>query len=79
MSLVHRKAYKGAKPVKRLLLLLLLSGCVTEPDTRICAEYGSYTIEKQRCIPLYGALICADEEVTEVFCKRYFEEEEKEA
>lgn len=65
--------------MKRLLLLLLLSGCVTEPDTRICAEYGSYTIEKQRCIPMYGALICADEEVTEVFCKRYFEEEEKEA
>ena len=65
--------------MKRLLLLLLLSGCVTEPDPRICAEYGSYTIEKQRCIPLYGALICGDEEVTEVFCKRYFEEEEKEA
>ena len=65
--------------MKRLLLLLLLSGCVTEPDTRICAEYGSYTIEKQRCIPMYGALICADEEVTEVFCKRYFEEEQKEA
>jgi len=24
---------------------------------------------------MYGALICAEEEVTEVFCKRYFEEE----
>jgi len=64
--------------VKRLLLLLLLSGCVIEPDTRICAEYGSYTIVKERCIPMYGALICADEEVTQVFCKRYFEDEEKE-
>ena len=64
--------------MKRLLLLLLLSGCVIEPDTRICAEYGSYTIVKERCIPMYGALICADEEVTQVFCKRYFEDEEKE-
>lgn len=75
MPLVHRQAYYGDKPVKRLLLLLLLSGCVTEPDTRICAEYGSYTIVKEKCIPMYGALICADEEVTKVFCKRYFEEE----
>jgi hypothetical protein len=64
--------------VKRLLLLLLLSGCVIETDTRICAEYGSYTTVKQKCIPMYGSLICADEEVTEVFCKRYFEDEEKE-
>ena len=78
MPLVHRQAYYGDKPVKRLLLLLLLSGCVIEPDTRICAEYGSYTIVKQKCIPMYGSLICADEEVTEVFCKRYFEDEEKE-
>ena len=61
--------------MKRLLLLLLLSGCVTETDTRICAEYGSYTIVKERCIPLYGTLVCADEEVTEVYCKLYFEEE----
>jgi len=64
--------------VKRLLLLLLLSGCVTEPDTRVCADYGSYTYVKEKCIPMYGALICADEEVTRVFCKRYFEDEEKE-
>ena len=65
--------------MRGLFLLLLISGCVVEPETRTCAEYGSYTFVKERCIPLYGALICADEEVTEVFCKRYFEEEEKEA
>ena len=62
--------------MKKLLPLLLLTGCVTEPDTRICADYGSYTIVKERCIPMYGALICANEEVTEVFCKRYIEEED---
>ena len=65
--------------MKRLLLLLLLSGCVTETDTRICADYGSYTIIKERCIPLYGTLVCADEEVTKVYCKLYFEEETKES
>jgi hypothetical protein len=64
--------------MKRLLLLLLVPGCVIEPDTRICADYGSYTYVKNKCIPLYGALICADEEVTEVYCKRYFEEETEE-
>jgi hypothetical protein len=62
--------------VKKLLPLLLLTGCVTEPDTRVCADYGSYTYMKNKCIPLYGTLICADEEVTELFCKRYFEEED---
>ena len=61
--------------MKKLLPLLLLAGCVTEPDTRVCADYGSYTFAKEKCIPLYGALICANEEVTEVYCKRYFEEE----
>ena len=64
--------------MKKLIPLLLLTGCVTEPDTRVCADYGSYTYVKNKCIPLYGTLICADEEVTEVFCKRYFEDEEKE-
>ena len=65
--------------MKRLLLLLLLSGCVTETDTRMCADYGSYTIVRERCVPLYGTLVCADEEVTEVYCKLYFEEETKES
>lgn len=65
--------------MRKLLLLLLLSGCVTETDTRICADYGSYTVVRERCIPLYGTLVCADEEVTEVYCKLYFEEETKES
>ena len=64
--------------MKRLLLLLLVPGCVIKPDTRICADYGSYTYVKNKCVPLYGALVCADEEVTEVFCKRYFDDEKKE-
>ena len=65
--------------MKKLLLLLLLSGCVSEPETRMCADYGTYTYVKERCIPMYGMLVCADEEVTEVYCKLYFEEETKES
>jgi hypothetical protein len=45
----------------------------------MCADYGSYTVVRERCIPLYGTLVCADEEVTEVYCKLYFEEETKES
>ena len=62
--------------MKRLLPLLLIAGCATEPETRTCADYGSHTFMKEKCVPLYGALICADSEVTEVYCKRYFEEED---
>ena len=61
-----------------LVPLFALFGCVGEPEQRMCADYGSYTIIKERCIPLYGTLVCADEEVTEVYCKLYFEEETKE-
>ena len=60
--------------MKKLLPLLLLAGCASEPDTRICAEYGHHTSVKEKCVPLYGQLICADSEVTETYCKRYFEE-----
>ena len=62
--------------MKRVLLLLLLTGCTIEPDTRLCADYGSRTYVRERCVPLYGQLICSEEEVTEVYCKRYFEEED---
>lgn len=60
-----------------LVLLLVLSGCVVERDTRMCADYGYRTVEKQKCVPLYGSLICGVEPVTETYCKLYFEDEEE--
>ena len=62
----------------RLMFFLLVAGCVTEPDTRICADYASHTFVREKCIPMYGSLICVDQEHTHVFCKRYEEEEKGE-
>ena len=61
--------------LRKLFPLLLLAGCVTEPETRTCLDYGSYTYVREKCIPMYGMLICADEEVTRVYCKLYDDEE----
>lgn len=63
--------------MKRLLILLLLSGCATERDTRMCADWGSFVTREERCTPLYGALVCVEQDVTKHYCKRYFEEEQE--
>lgn len=59
------------------LTCLMYIGCVVneEKDDRICIEFGTYTFTKNKCIPLYGALICADQEVTETYCKLYAEDD----
>ena len=58
-----------------LFFVLMYTGCSTVDDDRICIEFGSYQTVKQRCIPMYGQLICADEEVTETYCKLYAEDD----
>lgn len=56
------------------IMLALLPACVTaEKDDRICIDFGSYTFVREKCTPFYGTLICMDQEVTEVYCKRYEE------
>ena len=50
---------------------LILSGCVTEMDDRICLKWKTKEVIKEKCIPLYGALICADEQRTESRCVLY--------
>ena len=59
-----------------LLPLFTLFGCVGDPETRPCLEYGTYTYMHEKCIPNYGMLICAEEEVTKVYCKLYDDEED---
>ena len=54
----------------------MYTGCITaEKDDRICIEFGTYTYMKNKCIPLYGAMVCADQEVTETYCKLYAEDD----
>ena len=54
-----------------LLFGLLYTGCSTVEDDRICIDFGSYTLVKEKCVPMYGALFCMDQEVTETYCKLY--------
>lgn len=56
--------------MKVIALLLVLSGCVAQEE-RECINYTTITYEREKCIPLYGSLICATEEVTELRCIRY--------
>jgi hypothetical protein len=53
-----------------IVLLLVLAGCAAQEE-RDCVEFKAITFERERCVPFYGSLICATEEVTELRCIRY--------
>gem|GEM_PF-4818226 len=54
----------------------MLPACVSaEKDERICIDFGSYVIVREKCTPMYGTLICADIEETRTWCKLYAETE----
>lgn len=56
--------------------LVLLTGCVsTEQDDRICLDYETRVVTREKCVPLYGSLICADQQVTQTWCVLYEEPE----
>ena len=56
--------------MKIVALFLVLSGCVAQ-EKRECIDYTTITYEREKCIPFYGTLVCATEEVTEIRCTRY--------
>jgi len=58
-----------------LLASLMYTGCSTVDDDRICIDYGTLTTVEERCIPLYGAIICTEKEVTKTYCKLYAEDD----
>ena len=63
------------KMVLTMIPLLALTACVTnEVDDRICIDYGSFTTVEEKCIPLYGAIICSERKVTKMYCKLYAED-----
>lgn len=57
-----------------ILPVVMISGCATqEKDDRICLEWKSQVEIKERCIPMYGNIVCADEERVRHWCVLYDE------
>jgi len=60
----------------RFLLAVLLTtvvSCSTIEDERICLDWDSRVVIREKCIPMYGALICADQEIVQTWCVLYEE------
>lgn len=50
----------------------VIVGCTTPVrDDRICLDWDTVEETRQRCIPMYGNIICADETVVRRICKFY--------
>ena len=49
--------------MKKLLpLLLLVAGCTTTDDDRLCLDWNSSIEVVKECTPLYGNIICVTKE-----------------
>ena len=59
-----------------LITLILLGGCTTvQEDDRICIDWDSTVEVVERCVPLYGNMVCTTEEKARYWCKLYEEME----
>jgi len=58
---------------KWILPVVMVTGCATQEDDRICLDWETRTEIKERCVPMYGNLICADEERVRQWCVLYEE------
>lgn len=54
--------------MKRALFFLVLVGCTAVEEKGDCIDWDYYTEIVEKCIPLYGQLICAEQEVTRYVC-----------
>lgn len=66
------------KKLTIIFAFLIFSGCATEKDERICLDWKTVKETKQKCVPLYGNIICAEETVVRNICKLYHVEPLKE-
>ena len=56
------------------LLLTSVVGCSTiDADERECIDWISYEVSKEKCVPMYGALICGTDTRTKYKCVLYEE------
>ena len=61
-----------------IAVLMIMTACTTTKDDRICLEWSYKQYQQQKCVPLYGNFICADELVTKYQCILYEEPREGE-
>ena len=60
--------------MKWIIPAALVARCaVPEQDNRICIDWDSRVVIREKCIAMYGTLICADQEKTETWCVLYEE------
>lgn len=59
--------------MKNLLPLLLVAGCSTVTDDRICLDWNSSMEVVEECTPLYGTLVCVTKEKPRNWCVLYDE------
>lgn len=64
--------------VNILLAVILLGGCTTVQEDRMCLDWGVSIEQREKCVPVYGNMICAIEEKPRYWCKLYLEEETNE-
>jgi len=60
----------------RFLVVAVLTSivsCSTIEDNRICLDWDSRIVMRERCIPFYGTLLCSEEEKVETWCVLYEE------
>lgn len=56
-----------------MLAVLLITGCTATQDDRICLDYEVTPVEREKCIPLYGNIICHNVLSTRVVCTEWME------
>ena len=63
--------------MKKLLPLLLVAGCTTVADDRICLDWKSSIEVVEECTPMYGNVICVTKEKPRYWCVLYDESSTK--
>lgn len=56
---------------KWILPVAMIAGCTAIEDDRICLDWESREVVREKCIPMYGAILCADEQRVEHRCVLY--------
>jgi len=54
-------------------VLTVVVSCSTIEEDRICLDWDSRVVIREKCIPMYGTLLCADEQKVETWCVLYEE------